>query len=159
MSTVSSENSSKTGFKPPGNLQLTNWPLVDDAPRTWPMIALALGLSLFAGYWSQSILMGVLCFAVISLAIWRTWIPVFFDLGPKGIEQTMLGRKIRIPWPAIARYEVTSQGVVLVPESNRITFRSFYIRWGDHKERLLQLVQYYVLPRATDGNSGVRRSS
>ena len=157
MSTVAGENSARTGLKPPGNLRLTNWPLVDDALRAWPMIVVGFGLSVFAGYWSQSIPMGVLCFGVINLAIWRTWIPVYFDLGPKGIEQTMLGRQIRIPWRSIARYEVTRRGVVLLPENNRIPFRSLYVRWRDHQEQLLQLVQYYVLPRSVGGDSGVRQ--
>jgi hypothetical protein len=149
MSTVANENSASTGLKPPNNLRLTNWPLVDDALRAWPTIIMGIGVSVFAGYWSQSIAMGILCLVVINLAIWRTWIPVCFELGPKGIEQTMLGRQVRIPWRAIARYEVTRRGVVLLSETNRTPFRSLYVRWRDDREQLLQLVEYYVLPRSS----------
>jgi hypothetical protein len=156
MSTVSDENSAKAGLKAPGILRLTNWPLVDDGPRAWPLIVTGFGLSVFAGYWSQSIAMGALCLAVINLAIWRIWIPVYFELGPKGIGQTTLGRPSKTPWKAIARYEITRRGVVLLPENNRISFRSIYIRWRERREQLLELVRYYVLARSADENSGVR---
>jgi hypothetical protein len=94
---------------------------------------------------------------VINLAIWRIWIPVCFELGPRGIGQTMLGRRLRIPWRAVARYEITRRGVVFLPENNRIPLRSLYVRWRDRREPLLELIRYYFVPRSNAGNSGFRR--
>ncbi len=129
---------------------MTNWPLVDDAPRAWPTIVAAFAVAVFAGYGSQSIAMGLLCFAALNAAIWRLWVPVAFELGPKGIWQTVLGRRKCFPWQAIARYEVTGRGVLLLPVDDRTPLaplRAVYIRWRDHREQLLALVQYYVIPR------------
>ena len=36
--------------------------------------------------------------AAIPAAMWRMWIPIRYELGPKGITQRILGRQLRIPW-------------------------------------------------------------
>jgi hypothetical protein len=151
MSTVSGQDSPNAVHEPPGDLRLTNWPLVDDARRAWPTIVGAFALSVFAGYWSQNLAMALLCFAALNTALWRIWIPVSFELGPKGVWQTMLGRQTRVPWSMIARYEITGRGVLLLPDDPRtplVSLRGIHIRWRDHRDQLLELVRYYVIPRS-----------
>jgi hypothetical protein len=151
MSTVSGQGSSSVVRQPPGDLRLTNWPLVDDAVRAWPTIAGAFAISTFAGYCSHSIAMGLICFGVLNAAVWRLWIPVGFEFGPKGILQTVLWRRKLIPWPNIVRYEISQKGVLLLPHEDRTPLaplRGLYIRWRDHRDQLVELVKYYVIHRS-----------
>lgn len=150
MSTIHSRGSSSVVRQPPNDLRLTNWPLVDDVLRAWATILGVFAISIFAGWWSDSILMGLVCFVVLQIPIWRLWIPVRFEFGSKGIGQTVLGRSSRVPWRMIARYEIMKYGVLLLPEDAAPPFsrlRGVYVRWRDHREQLTELVGYYVIPR------------
>jgi len=148
MSTVAGQ---QTGIgQPPEEVHLTNWPLLDDAFRAWPVAAGVVLAGVAAGLLSQSVVMGLASFAALTGAFWRMWIPVTFELGHKGILQSVLGRQRRIPWKTIARYEIHRRGVALLPADDATVLsplRSLYLSWGSHREELLAVVQYYVIPR------------
>lgn len=160
MSTVQGRSSSSVGREAPSDLRLTNWSLVDDVLRAWSAIVGVFAISVFAGYGSQSVGMGLLCLAVLNAAIWRLWVPTFFEIGPKGIWRTVLGRRRCLPWHAIVRHEITRRGILLLCDPDwapPAPFRGLYIRWRDHREQLTELVQYYGTARAAKSNSSVVR--
>ena len=151
MSTIHTPGSSSVVRQPPTDLRLTNWPLVDDVLVAWTTILGVFAVSVFAGWWSESIVMGLVCFAALQVPIWRLWVPVGFEIGSKGIGQAVLWRRARVPWRMIARYEITKRGILLLPEDAKTPLsrlRGLYIRWRDRREQLTELVRYYVIPRS-----------
>jgi hypothetical protein len=132
---------------PPGSLQLTNWPLRDDAPPAWSSLIGAAALAGLAGWLSGSGAMGLLSFAALAVSLWRYWIPVVYEFGPRGVAEFVLTRRRRISWRAIARYEVRRRGVLLLADAGHsplAPLRSLYIRWGRQREELLAIVEYYL---------------
>lgn len=158
MSTVQGRDSSSIVREAPGDLRLVNWPLVDDALRAWSAIVGAFALSVFAGYWSASPAMGLVCFAALNAAMWRLWVPAAFEVGSKGVWRTVLGRRTCLPWHAVVRHETSGRGILLLCDDARspLAFsRGIYIRWRNHREQLTELVQYYVITRKAGANSSI----
>jgi hypothetical protein len=87
---------------------------------------------------------------LLALTLWRTLLPVTFEIGVSGVTQVVVGRRRRISWPAIRGYEVRGNGVVLVPDAE-ITplspLRGLYIPWLDQRDRVLAAVEYYLQSR------------
>ncbi|MFV1965031.1 MAG: hypothetical protein ACC628_06380 [Pirellulaceae bacterium] len=114
-------------------------------------MALALvAVSAIAGHVSANAPMGLVVGVALALSVWRLWIPVRFEFSSKGITQTVLRRRRRIPWTEFARYEVRRRGVILFTESDAsplAAFRSLYVRWNDHREDLLELLDFFVKSR------------
>ena len=141
---------------PPDEVEITVWPLHDDPLRSWSLVMGAVALSAFAGWIGASFAMGLLCLAAILIALWRMWVPVTFHLGPRGIVQTVLGRQTRFLWSSVARFEVHSSGVSLLPDADPTPLnklRSLYIRFQGKKEAILELVEYYVVRPSHVGDS------
>ncbi len=136
---------------PPRDVHLWNWPLYDDGLSAWAVVALALGTSIVTYVVGQSILMAAFCLAALALALWRLWIPVQFEFGPKGVTQTILGRTRRIPWSAVRRCEIRRAGLLLLPLADRrplAAIRGLYIRWRGQRAELLAIMKHYLGARA-----------
>jgi hypothetical protein len=90
-------------------------------------------------------------------------VPVRFDLGPEGVTETVLGRRRRIAWRKVAEFALKRRGVMLYPfpeERRRFAPRSMYIRGGRQRDRLVEVVSFYVgsqTPRRS--SSSVRRTT
>jgi hypothetical protein len=101
----------------------------------------------FVGAVAQSHLMGGLAFLVLSLAAWRLWVPVTFDLSSKGILQRTLGSQRWIPWRYVARFECHRSGVLLLADSEKSLLsplRSVFIKWNGQKQEIQRVVTYYL---------------
>jgi hypothetical protein len=131
----------------PVELLLANWPLRDDGPLAWLVVIGAVAASVTAGFVAQSAVMGVVSFLALSIALWRLWVPVTFELGPRGVVQILFGRRRRIAWSSVARYEVRRRGVLLLSEETQgpaAALRGLYVRWGRHREELLAVIAHYL---------------
>jgi len=143
----SSERALGRGTLSPPAVRLVNWPLRDSAVRAWLSMAVWAGVAALSGSVSHSSSMGALVFAALAVCSWRLWIPVRLEIGSKGITQTVLGRRTRIPWAAIGRYDVQDQGVLFLAESEPYAlsaFRGIYVGWNDQREALLKLAEFFV---------------
>jgi hypothetical protein len=95
----------------------------------------------------------VLSAAGLLVTLWRTWLPVSYELGVSGITQRVLGRQRRIAWPAIRGYQVGANGVLLVPDA-QITplapLRGLYLPWLDRRDRekVLASLEYHLPGRS-----------
>jgi len=132
---------------PPANVKVVNWPIRDDGIQAWAFVALVVGLAVTIGFISQSLATALFSFAVMSLAMWRMWIPVVFEFGPRGIFQTVFHTKRRIGWSTVRQCVERRRGILLrfsnesSPLSNAL---GLYIRWGNSKEELLSIIRYYT---------------
>jgi hypothetical protein len=127
------------------------------------MLAAILGIGCVVAAVTQSPLAGSFITAALAISVWRLFVPVTFDIGSRGIVQTLWSRQRRIPWHRVAGYEVLSRGVLLSPESERTALtplRSIYVRWNDKKSELLEVLDFYLRwnDGAATGSYGVERN-
>jgi len=158
MSTVSGREAIGFQVALPEEVHLVNWPLRDDAVRAWLGLGAAVIVAVMAAVLAESRAMGLLSFSVLAAALWRLWLPVTFQVGQKGIVHKALGRRRRIPWSRIARYEIRRDGVLLLPvedTSPLAVMRGLYIRWGPQRDQLLAWVRHYVVPQPHVPDSSV----
>jgi hypothetical protein len=132
----------------PEEVSLVDWPLRQRPVRSLFALALAGGLSWLVGWGTMRWEAGVFAAAALAITLWRTWLPVQFDINSGGIAHTILGRwKRRIPWSAIQAYDIRTDGVLLVPDAV-ITplspLRGLYLHWGNQREAVLANLEYYV---------------
>lgn len=138
---------------PPANLQLVNWPLRDDGVAGWGFVVFVMGVAVVVGLLAQNAGLTLLSFAAMSLTMWRMWIPVTFELGPKGILQTVWRRKRRIVWSAVRRCRVQRRGVLLLfhDDPSRLSnVLGLYVRWGERRDELLAILRYYIASRLAE---------
>ena len=90
-------------------------------------------------------------FAVLALtlALWRFFVPVQFELNADGVNQWVFRRHRRISWNDIHRYEICSNGVLLLPHTDYCpmdAYRGLYLPWRNRREEVMAQVHYYLDP-------------
>lgn len=131
----------------PEELTLRDWPLVDRPVGSWSALALAIGLSCLAGWAASSVALGMAVGLLLAITLWKTWLPLRYQLGGSGIAQQFLFWRRRIPWTAIRRHELRTGGVLLVPDHELTTLaplRGLYLHWGSRKAEVLSHLDYYL---------------
>ncbi len=130
-------------------LQWRSWPLVKSPARAAAVLAgiAAVGVLVWASV--GSVPLALLAAAAMTASLWRFFLPVTFALSEQGVDQQVYGRRRRIPWRAIRRYQVGSAGVLLVPHGERTVmapFRSLYLPWENHCDEVLAFMRHYLDP-------------
>lgn len=131
----------------PEEVTLRDWPLVDRPLGSLAAIGLAAGLSWLAGWAVGSWLVGVFVGALLALTLWRTWLPVSYELSGGGITQIVLRWRRRIAWTAIRRHEVRDGGVLLLPDADQTPLaplRGLYLHYGRRRTDVLAHLDYYL---------------
>ena len=132
----------------PEPVSIIDWPLRQRPASSLAVLALAGGASWLVGWASTRWEAGAIAAAALAITLWRTWLPVRFELNGSGIAQVFAGRwKRRIPWSAIGAYDVRTDGVLLVPDpvvTPLSSLRGCYLHWGDQREAVLANLEYYV---------------
>jgi hypothetical protein len=135
----------------PEEVTLVVWPLRQRPVESALLMALAAGASCFVGWWTRQPLVGGGVAAALAIVLWRTWLPVTFDVGISGITRTVLGRSLRISWSAVRSHEIQPDGVLLSPDAQIVPLsplRGLYLPWLDQREKVLAHVEYYLQPPA-----------
>jgi hypothetical protein len=120
--------------------------------RDRPLLSLAtclavIGVIALTYYVSRNPLGTTLAAVALLITLRRAWLPIRFRVDAQGIIRQVSGRSRRVPWSAIARYEVCSRGVVLFPQGAdyRIAAgQGLFIPWGGRREELMGLVEKYT---------------
>jgi len=131
----------------PEEVTLRDWPLVDRPLGSCVAIGLAAALSCLAGWAASSAAVGVVVGLLLAITLWKTWLPVRYQLGGSGIAQQVLFWRRRIPWTAIRRHELRPHGVLLVPDAELTPLaplRGLYLHWGNRKTEVLSHLEYYL---------------
>ena len=131
----------------PEEVTVRYWGLRDDPLGTWLRVILGAGASAAVGKFLGNEAWGWGTLALILITLWRSMIPLRFEISPHGITQIVLGRRTRILWTSILNYQVHSRGVLLLPDA-AVTplspLRGLFLPWGSHKERVLANIEYYL---------------
>jgi hypothetical protein len=131
----------------PEEVTIDDWGLRDRPLASAAAMMLAAGASWLAGWATGSFAMGAVVVAVLAVVLWRTWLPVKYQLNGSGITQTVLGRRRRIPWTAVAGYEARETGAFVHggTESGPVgALRGFLLPWGNRHEQILAVLEFYV---------------
>lgn len=140
----------ETGFDirtAPPLVQWRSWPFATRYRHTAGVATVLFLVAAIVSWETGAVGWGMVAAAVIAMALWRSILPVRFELNANGLTEHSWGRKRRIPWASIRRYELLPRGVVIFPASSPApldTLRSLYVPWDDHREEVLAQFRYYL---------------
>ncbi len=147
------EASVKTGPSPlrirvaPEEVTVRFWGLRDEPLGTWLRVILGALASAMVGRFLGNEWWGWGTLALVLITLWRSLVPLRFEIGPHGITQIVLGRRTRLLWTSILNYQVLSRGVLLLPDA-AVTplspLRGLYLPWRSQKEPVLANIEYYL---------------
>lgn len=135
--------------EPPPSVQWQSWPMRDSLPAGAMVVGGLMAAGASVGLLTAEVHLALLAVGVIAIALWRFFIPASFELNTDGVSQWLFGRRRRIPWKEIRRYEVCSSGVLLLPRADRCpidSYRGLYLPWGQHRGEVLAQVRYHLGP-------------
>jgi hypothetical protein len=131
----------------PEEVTVRFWGLRDEPLGTWLRMILGAAVSLGVGSFLGSEWYGWGMLVLVLITLWRTWIPLRFEIGPQGITQVVLARRTRILWTSILNYRIYSRGVLLLPDA-AVTplspLRGLFLPWGSQRERVVANIEYYL---------------
>lgn len=139
-----------TRLRVPETVRIVNWPLRDNGLQVWLAGLAIMGAGVGAGMVAGNSTMGAVCFAALMFSCWRLWLPVTFELGTKGLTQSTLVFRWRIPWRCFARYETRRRGVWLLSDTAPKAFstlRGVYVHWSDQEEAVLTVLDFFLAAR------------
>jgi len=147
MSSKSEAYDSSWPREPPPAVRWRSWPLRENVLGGLGVVV-ALSAAWLGIHWiTEQTHLALLAAVVLAVALWRFFLPTWFELNADGVSQWLFGRCRRIPWRAIRRYEVCSAGVLLLPHADRCPMdplRGLYLPWGSRRDEVLAQVQYYL---------------
>jgi hypothetical protein len=138
----------------PEEVMLVDWPLRDQPVSASLALTLVAGAAWLAIWATENSFAGTLVAVALAVTLWRTWLPVRYQLGSGGIVQSVLGWRRRIAWSAIRHYEVRPDGVILSPDvavPQMASGRGLYLHFGSQREAVLAQLDYYLTGRGAAG--------
>jgi hypothetical protein len=129
----------------PSALRWRSWPLVERPTLAWAGVGVLLAISIAVGFVAASLATGGLAFAALLLSVWRSMVPVDFELGPDGITQTILGRKRHLRWREFGVVRTGPRGLLLLLTDQPTAFdvlRGVYVPWGKHRDTIQAIIQH-----------------
>jgi hypothetical protein len=132
----------------PEEVTIDDWPLRDRPLGASIALTLAAGLTWLAVWATGVTAVGAAIGVALSLTLWRSWLPVRYQVGSGGIVQTVLGWRRRIPWTAIRRYELRGDGVLLLADAFRAgmsPLRGLYMHCGNNREAVIAQLEYHLI--------------
>lgn len=130
---------------PPPPLRWRSWPMEEGGPTAWVLTTAIASMAALVGWMMASAVWAVVAGALLAVAAWRYFIPVYFEISHQGIFQEVFGHRTRIAWRSVTAVEVCREGLLFTPgDSCFPATRGFYLPWGRHRAETLALVSYYL---------------
>lgn len=128
----------------PEDVAVWNWPLRDEGLQSWGLVIVATILvALVWTIWGSPAFTAFAA-ATFLLALWRLWLPVKWELGLTGVTMSVLGFRRRIPWMAVARFEIQPDGVWLFADRDATPQRGTFIAYAGQREPVRACIEYYL---------------
>jgi hypothetical protein len=135
----------------PTEVTIVDWPVRDQPLGASLALVLAAGAVWLAVWATGNAVAGTVVGVLLAVTLWRTWLPVRYQIGSGGVEQKVLGFPRRMAWSSIRHYEVRGDGVVLFFDSELSKLsplRGVYIRWGSQREAVLANLEFFLPGRS-----------
>jgi len=127
-----------------------SWPLRESPWRSLGVGGGLCALAVVVGMMTGSVLLGGLIALAMAIALWRFFLPVWFEINEQGVEQSLFLRRHRLPWQSIRYFRRCRAGVLLVPRGQRsemATFHAVYVPWNGCRDRVLLFVEHFLNQR------------
>jgi len=131
----------------PAEVTVVDWPVRDQPLGASFVLALAVGAVWLAVWATGNGVVGIIVGVLLAATLWRTWLPVRYQLGGSGVEEKVLRFSRRMAWSSIRHYEVRSDGVVLIFDAEVTALsplRGVYLRWGAEQEGIMANLDFYL---------------
>jgi len=141
-------------------VRVVNWPLRRGGVGPWLLVLGCIAISIGVGAVSANRYAGLASILALMISLWRLWIPVTIELGPRGIIQTACGRSYRISWREFSRFRVLRRGVLLLVDphpSPLDVFRGLFIRFDTQQNEMMAVVNYFMRPDRSRDSSVARK--
>ena len=106
------------------------------------LIAFGLGLLVF-----KTLVFAVLGAAIILISTAEFWLGTSYKLDPKGASARTGASMTGLEWPDVKRAVAEKDGIKLSPlgTSSRLeAFRGVFLKYGDHKEQVTDMVRRWL---------------
>ena len=126
----------KNELTPTHDIQVLNWPLVQDGWRSLMYVFLTVGTGIAVYLGTQHGLTTALAISALIISMWRFWLPVQFRFSHLGIIQTCLGRRHLYQWKTVRRCDALQNGLLILFNTDRSSlalFSSLYIGWREQR--------------------------
>ena len=146
----------------PEEVTIDDWPLRDRPLSSAVAFALAAAASWGAIWATGNPAVGAVVAIMLALTLWRTCLPVRYQLGTGGVVQSVLGWRRRIAWTSIRRYELHAEGALLSPDATATPLsplRGLYLRWGSQRQAVIAQLEYHLIRLETPASGSARRLS
>jgi hypothetical protein len=128
----------------PGDVAFRHWAPLHAAATAWPVLAIGATASALVAFLVRDGALTCLASGALLLATWRSWLPVRYHLGLSGVTETVLGIRRRIPWIAIARYDLQRDGVWLYAQRGPTSARGIFLPLGAERDAAVATIEYYL---------------
>jgi hypothetical protein len=131
----------------PEEVTIDDWGLRDRPLASAVAIMLAAGASWLAAWATGSVAMGAAAIAALAVVLWRSWLPVRYQLNGSGITQSVWGWRKHTPWSAVAGYKAGESGAFVQggTGSGPIgSLQGFLLPWANRREEVLEVLEFYV---------------
>jgi len=132
----------------PEDVTIDDWPLRDRPLGASLGLTLAAGLTWLAVWATGNVPVGAAIGVLLLLPLWRTWLPVHYQVGSGGIVQSVAGWRRRIPWTAIRRYEPRDEGVLLFADATAVglsSLRGLFLHCGAKREAVIAQLEHHLV--------------
>jgi hypothetical protein len=133
----------------------TSWPIRETGRRAWGLPVAILLLAALAGWISDSWIWALSTAVLMGISVWRYFVPVRFEIQPRGLVWSFWGTGRRLSWLAVRRYELDDRNALLLTTSNPAPLdylRAARIPLTQHREQIVSLLAHYLGPPSS-GNS------
>ena len=106
-------------------LHYSSWMLFERKGTMIFLLLIAAAVSFAFGRTMASPFWGAAAFGLLLLSIWRSLVPVYFEINVNGIVRWTFGRKKFIAWEEIRSYQRQPNGILMFPHTDRYPLESF----------------------------------
>jgi hypothetical protein len=142
---MSSKSQREMGASGTKVIRFLHWPLRQQPWRSLALLVAVAFASLLVARAAGNVWAGFTACLALIVCLWRMWLPVQFEFGPRGIAQNYLGRRQRVAWRDIVRCEFQPRGLLLHATDDTTAvgaMRSIFVRYPPQHEQLRELVEF-----------------
>lgn len=107
-------------------LHYYSWLLTDEKRVSVVLLLAVIVVCALVWRLTEQPLYALLSAVLLIFPIWRTLVPVHFEINSDGIARWNFGRRRLVPWEEIKSYEILPDGVLLLPNRDPYPLEPFH---------------------------------